>query len=211
MRARSILSVARAFFAGLTVLAVGFQFVSLAQLGTLNPVNYFSYFTIESNVIAVVSLLVALAAGAGRGPGVDRLRGAAVVYMCVTGVVYALLLRDTDVDTAIVWVNAVVHQVMPVVLVLDWLLDPPAARLRMRDALWWLAYPVAWIAYTMLRGPIAGWYPYPFLDPGPGGYAPVLVTIAVVFVAGAVLCLLVAWVGNVLRGRGVTRGASFSR
>ena len=149
-----------------------------------------------------MALLVVFAAGTPRGSGVDRLRGAAVVYMAVTGVVYGLLLQGTDVDTTIPWVNAIVHQVMPVVVVLDWLLDPPVDRLATRDALAWLTYPVAWIAYTMVRGPIAGWYPYPFLDPAPGGYAPVAATIAVIFVAGALLCLVVAWVGNALRGRG---------
>ena len=39
-------------------------------------------------------------------------------------------------------------------------------------------HPIAWAAYTMIRGAIVGWYPYPFLNPGiePGvGYGGVLV------------------------------------
>ena len=90
---------------------------------------------------------------------------------------------------------------MPIVVVVDWLLDPPAARIEPRRALLWVAYPVAWIAYTMIRGPLVGWYPYPFLDPGPNGYGPVIVTVAVILAAGVGLCLLVAAVGNALGAR----------
>ena len=50
-RARAV-AVFRLFFAGLTVVAIVVQLISLAGKGTLNPVNYFSYFTIDSNLIA---------------------------------------------------------------------------------------------------------------------------------------------------------------
>jgi hypothetical protein len=35
-----------------------------------------------------------------------------------------------------------------------------------------MAYPLAYLAYSLIRGPIVDWYPYPFLDPDEvGGYA----------------------------------------
>ena len=49
------LAVVRLAFAGLAVAAILFQLVDLASRGTLNPVNFFSYFTIQSNLIAVAS------------------------------------------------------------------------------------------------------------------------------------------------------------
>ncbi len=196
------LAVARLGFAGLAVYAIAVQFLDLASRGTLNPVNFFSYFTIQSNLIAIVALtLAALATLTGGSRRYDLLRGGAVVYMTVTGVVYALLLSGTDVDTALAWVNTVVHQLMPIVIVVDWLLDPPAAPIPLRRSLVWVAYPIVWIAYTMIRGPIAGWYPYPFLDPGPNGYGPVIVTTGVIVGAGIVLCFVVAAVGNALGAR----------
>jgi hypothetical protein len=196
------LAVARLGFAALAVAAIGWQLLDLASRGTLNPVNFFSYFTIQSNLIAIVSLVLTGVAGVrGLVRRYDMLRGAAVVYMTVTGVVYGLLLSGADVDTAVNWVNIVVHKVMPIVIALDWLLDPPLVRIPLRRSLIWVAYPLAWLAYTMIRGPIADWYPYPFLDPAPNGYGPVLVTIGVILGAGIVLCLIVAAIGNALGAR----------
>ena len=69
--------------------------------------------------------------------------------------------------------------------------DGMLARLRLR-ALWWVvAYPVAWIAFTMLRGAADGWYPYPFLEPaGPHGIGGVVAYIVGLAAAMIVLALL---------------------
>jgi hypothetical protein len=196
------LAIARLAFAGVAVAAIVFQLVDLANAGTLNPVNFFSYFTIQSNLIAVVALVLsAVAVLRGAGRRYDMLRGGAVVYMTVTGVVYGLLLSGADVDTGTNWVNIVVHKLMPIVIAVDWLLDPPAVAIPLRRSLVWVAYPLVWIAYTMTRGALTGWYPYPFLDPAPGGYGPVIVTTIVILAAGIVLCLVVAAVGNALGAR----------
>ena len=62
-------------------------------------------------------------------PALDFLRGAAVVYMTVTGVVFTLLLRGTDVDTTIPWVNTVVHEAGPLFILADWFVLPPRLRI----------------------------------------------------------------------------------
>jgi hypothetical protein len=191
------------------------RFADVASRGTLNAVNFFSYFTIQSNLIAIAALVlpaVAMLVARGTEPRrFDMLRGGAVVYMTVTGVVYGLLLSGTDVDTALSWVNDVVHRLMPIVIVIDWLLDPPPVRIELRRSLVWVVYPVAWIAYTMVRGALVTWYPYPFLDPAPNGYGPVIVTILVILAAGIGLCLLVAWVGNALGARRRDESAAGAR
>ena len=105
------------------------------------------------------------------------MRGAAAVYLTVTLVVVLTLLSNVDVQLHLVWVDVVLHKVFPVIVVLDWLVDPPQVRLGPRDALLWIAYPIVWAVLTMLRGALDGWYPYPFLDPANGGYGPVALTI----------------------------------
>lgn len=127
-------------------------------------------------------------------------------YMTVTLIVFALL-SGTNVDMAIPWVNAVVHQLLPVVLIVDWLVDPPTIRLTNRQGLAWLIPPLVWILYTMVRGPIAGWYPYPFLDPANGGYGSVAVTTLVILAGGAVLCVILVLAGNTMRDRARPLGA----
>jgi hypothetical protein len=193
---RGLVVVLRLAFAALTLAAIATQLGDLAARGTLNPVNFFSYFTIQSNLIGVVAFGWS-AVGVGRpARGPDLLRGAATVYLTVTFVVFALLLSGTDVDTAIPWVNSVLHGVFPIAVVLDWALVPPRSSISVRESLVWLSYPIAWVAYTMLRGPIAAWYPYPFLDPANGGYGSVAAYVVGIFVFGAVLCAAVSAVGR---------------
>lgn len=155
----------RLFFAGLTLVAIAVQLIGLASKGTLNPVNYFSYFTIDSNLIATGVLIAgALLRDRPATPALDLVRGSAVVYMSITGIVFTLLLSNTDVDTAIPWVNSVVHELMPLVMLADWLVTPPSGQLRLRHGLLWLTFPLVWIVYTITRGALVNQYPYAFLS-----------------------------------------------
>jgi hypothetical protein len=140
--------------------------------------------------------------------GWELVRGGALLYMTVTLVVFSLLLSGSDVDTAVVWVNTVVHKLFPLVLLIDWILDPPRHRISIRDSLVWLVYPLAWLAYTMVRGALVGWYPYPFLDPANGGYGTVALYVVAILVFGVVLCAVLATAGNILGDR---RAAQLSR
>jgi hypothetical protein len=120
--------------------------------------------------------------------------------MSVTGIVFTLLLSNTDVDTAIPWVNSVVHELMPLVMLADWLLDPPALRLNLRQGLLWLSFPLVWIVYTLIRGAIVGHYPYPFLNPANGGYSSVAGYCVGILVVMAVVCALTVVLANAAGG-----------
>ena len=56
-----------------------------------------------------------------------------MVYTSITGVVFAILLSGVNVDAAIRWVNTVVHELMPIVVMAHWLLDPPTTRLSLKQ------------------------------------------------------------------------------
>ncbi len=115
---------------------------------------------------------------------------------------FALLLADTDVDTAVVWVDRVLHRVLPVVLTIDWLIDPPSATHHLAaGSLWWLAYPVAWVTYTMIRGALTDRYPYPFLDPANGGYGAVAIYTAAILVGALLAIGAIMWAGNAIGAR----------
>jgi hypothetical protein len=164
--------------------------------------NYFSYFTILSNLTAAVVLLVG-ATKVGQ-PGSERwemVRGAALLYMGVTGLVYLVALQGIDVQTS-AYANNVLHRIMPIVMVLDWLFEPPRVPLRFERNLAWLIFPLMYLPYTLIRGAIVDWYPYPFVDPTrDGGYWRVAansLAIAALFVA---LTWLITWIGNTLRER----------
>ena len=190
-------------FGLLTLAAIAVQLLDLAGKGVLDPVSYFSYFTIESNLIASAALLIGAARWqATRSPALDVVRGGAVVYMSITGIVFTLLLSGTDVDTAIPWVNTVVHELMPMVILIDWLLDPPPMWLTVRRGLLWLSYPAVWIVYILVRGAIANRYPYPFLDPANGGYGSVAIYCVAILVLMSFVCAAVVVLANTVGGRG---------
>jgi hypothetical protein len=53
----------------------------------------------------------------------------------------------------------------------------------------------------MVRGAIAGWYPYPFLDPSDGGYGTVALYVVAILVFGLVVVAVLRFAGNALQER----------
>ena len=53
----------------------------------------------------------------------SQFRGAATLYMAITGMIFSLLLSGADVQTPIPWVNSTLHYVFPLFIVIDWLVD----------------------------------------------------------------------------------------
>ncbi|HET9412108.1 MAG TPA: Pr6Pr family membrane protein [Candidatus Saccharimonadales bacterium] len=180
MHKRHLLALYRLFFGVLTLWAVWVQFAQGSTRESFDPVNFLSFFTIESNIIAAVLFIVsaALTARGSQSTALTILRGAATLYMLVTGVVYSLLLSglEESLQTTIPWVNAVLHYIMPAAVLFDWCIDIPKRRMLFRRALVWLAFPAAYLFYSLVRGAVVGWYPYPFLNPAYYGYAGVVVT-----------------------------------
>ena len=202
MNRRALLAAYRLGFAALTLIAIAVQASDLAGRGVLNPANFLSYFTIQSNLIGSAVFLIGAARWrAPRSRTFDLVRGGSTLYLTVTLVVFAILLSGTDVDTAIPWVNSVVHEVMPIAVIVDWLIDPPPGGVAFRESLSWLGYPLVWLAYTLVRGALVGWYPYPFLDPANGGYGTVGLYVVAILVFGVVLCWLLSWVANAVGSR----------
>jgi hypothetical protein len=72
-------------------------------------------------------------------------------------------------------------------VIADWIFEPPPVRIP-GESLWiWLLFPAAYLGYSLIRGPLVDWYPYPFLDPAEGGYQEVTMWSGVVLVVILVL------------------------
>ena len=193
------------------ILRVTFGLLALVALGvgydrdfhTGDGVNFFFYFTDLSNLFAAYVLLTGGVAGLRGRPGVpDPVRGAAVLYLVITGLVYWTLLANQMTAETIRWQNDIVHGVMPAVLLLDWLTAPPATRLSLGKASRWLAFPILYLAVSLIRGPIVKWWPYDFLDPRePGGYTHVATWSVIVTSVFVVFMVLIVLAGNQLGSR----------
>jgi hypothetical protein len=145
-------------------------------------IRVLSFFTIQSNLLCgSVSLLLA-----GRpdrdGPVFRPVRLAALFGITVTGIVYATVLARIHQPNgpAETFVNTLVHYVIPVLVIVGWLVFGPRPRIDAGSAAWSLLFPAAWICYTLLRGAVWGWYPYPFVNAATQGYARVVLNCALV-------------------------------
>ena len=190
---------ARTVMALLVVIAITAQCQQLSDKGLFKPANVFSFFTIQSNILAAFTLLwLEFRRDSVMNRIAIAIRPAVVLYMSMTGIVYAVLLAPVSADVGLTapWVDKVLHVVAPIVVVGDWFLDPPLRAPDVRDIPKWLVFPIAYLVYSLVRGSIADWYPYPFLDPrdgiehGAGSAVAVAVTSAVI----AVCVIGFAWV-----------------
>ena len=157
--------------------------------------RFFYYFTILSNLLAIVLL-----GGQALWPDWMRtnafFRGAVTLYMTMTGFVYAVVLAPLGVDVGdyAPWANFVHHNLAPTAVLVDWLLFPPSQKLH-RNAPWlWLAFPVVYFVFSLINGSSTGFYPYPFLNPdsvgGPGGVALYAAVILAIF---ALVSWFISW------------------
>lgn len=187
---KNILIGYRLFFSLLGLSAIVTEIVTIIERGRFNPVNFLSYFTIETNILVFVTLLLsAVALAAGKNGRLDILRSAVTVYILIVGIGFAVLLAGTDGVklTAVPWDNIVLHYIMPVAMLVDFLVDRPKSKLSFKKSLLWLLFPVVYVGYSLLRGPIVGWYPYPFLNPDVNGYGAVMITILGLLVLSLIL------------------------
>jgi hypothetical protein len=197
-KAVGVLRVALSLLA-LVALVVGYD----RDVHTGDTVNFFFYFTDLANLFGACVLLAGGLAGLRGRRGVPELvRGAAVLYLVITGLVYWLLLANTITAETIKWQNYIVHAVMPAAIVLDWLLASPTARLSYGRATRWLAFPLLYLAVSLIRGPIVRWWPYDFLDPRePGGYGHVTTWSVIVTAVFVVFMFAIVFAGNQLGSR----------
>lgn len=161
---------------------------------TARTFNVFTFFTIDSNLLLGVTCGL-LAIRLERSSALFRvLRLAGVVGMTITGVVFHVALASIlELDGWAQAANQLQHTVAPLLAVAGWLLYGPRGQTSRRYALYALAYPIAWMAFTLIRGAAIHWYPYPFIDVDVIGYGRAGVN--AVWVAALFLAVTAAAVG----------------
>jgi len=131
-------------------------------------VIYFGFFTILSNLLATL-VLSAWRVGPGFvGHGwltrpVTITTAASAIT--IVGLVYFFILRHSwQPEGAQFVADAMLHYVMPVLMVVFWAWAVPARAMPWASAPWLLMYPLAYLVYVFARGELVSLYPYPFID-----------------------------------------------
>ena len=164
----------------------------------------FSYFTIQSNVMCLITLFLSI-----RKEPPALMRGLAMVCITLTFLVYHTMLRPADFTLTNLGnlkniSNLFAHYLVPFCVWIDYLLFCPKGQMRRFYPLKWLCYPLLYLAYILLvYKPLGGTFvvegelcrvPYFFLDAakiGAGGVALWCVLIASGFLVLSYLFLLV--------------------
>ncbi|MFG3202035.1 Pr6Pr family membrane protein [Streptomyces sp. NPDC048192] len=176
-----------AVFRLLTALAAAAGVALELLLGA--PSRILSYFGIQAAILlAIVMLMSASRCWRARRPLPSSVTGATLLYVVISALVYHLLLARTTPPFSMTGATTVperwhgswatlqiLHTLVPVAAVLDWLLLTPAARLHLRQAAAWLVYPLAYLAFYLIRAAVLApanpaRYLYPFLDAATHGY-----------------------------------------
>jgi len=167
----------------------------------------FSFFTILTNIGAVLVHTSLLSpSGYAWFPAFagSRLRAGVAVAISLVFIVYATVLaRLWQPQGLFLLCDVLLHYVTPVLFVLWWLIAGADGSTRWRDISWWMVYPLAYLAYVLLRAPIAGEVPYPFLNVEKNGAASVAVSALATTGLFLVLCVIAVfadhWVARLRR------------
>ena len=154
-------------------------------------VDDLSYFTIDAVIFAALCFTFARV----QAP---VLRTGVALYIVAAMIIYDIVQRPVWTSVGLqLAADLAVRYVVPLLYLVDWLFFVPKARLRPRHALLWLGFPFFYGLYSLVRGAITGWYPYPYLDAGHSGYATVLMHMLFLFFAfllGGIVFVAIGWV-----------------
>jgi hypothetical protein len=165
-------------------------------------VRFFSYFTILSNgFIAIAYTMILLRPGASLSRYLARpaVLTALTLYIVVVGLVYNVVLRSLWSPKGLqMVVDELLHSLAPALFLVFWIVCVPKVLMRWKHVLVWMIFPLAYCIYSLIRGAIVGWYPYPFLDAGALGYPAVAINIGGVVLLFFVLAFLLVWISKLL-------------
>ncbi len=174
---------------------------ALVLTGTLGAdsftrsINFFSYFTILTNILAALALTLPwLSPQSALGKFFARptVRTAIAAYIIIVmAIVYFVVRHLTTFEGWNFVADLLLHYAMPMLFVIDWLFLVPKQTLKVSDTLGWLAFPVIYLVWTFIHGVFSGFYPYPFLNGAELGNARVLLNeaglLAIFLVLGFIL------------------------
>lgn len=175
--------------------------------------NGLAYYTLQSNVLCAVYFLGAAVHSARHldedAPAfLPRWKGAVVMCITVTLLIYHFLLAGGSftmngrVDAG----NLLVHYIVPVMTILNWLLFDQKGHYKKADPFLWLTAPIMYIVFvavisqTSFRFYDGSRFPYFFMDIDKLGFGSVAAYIGVLFLfftaLGYIIYAVDCWMGR---------------
>ncbi len=179
-------------------------FAILLQLSLLKEsiFNFISYFTILCNSLIAVSLTVhtiAPKSKMGSFFSSPTVQTGIALNIFIVGLVYNTVLRG-------IWepkgwqlvADNLLHVVVPFLYVLYWIVFVPKGTLKWKDGISWTYFPLFYLVYSLIRGHLVDWYPYPFLNVAKFGYTQVFINSGFVVLAFLLFGSLLIWADRLM-------------
>jgi hypothetical protein len=168
-------------------------------------IQFFSYFTILTNIIVAVCFTSAFL---NRGSRIKRFfqkpgtLTAIAVYIVIVGLIYQILLRQLWQPTGLqMVVNELLHSFIPLEFIVYWFLYGKKGELQWRMFPYWLIYPLLYAVYVLSRGEVSGFYPYPFINVTDLGWQQTLINVGGLFLLFIAFSLLFIGAGKLLHNK----------
>jgi hypothetical protein len=177
-------SAAKRTFQSAIALIAWFAVILHFFLSGVHLVNFLSYFTILCNLLIAASLSISSInprSGIGAFFSGYSYQSALTVYILIVALIYNFVLRGTW--SFVGWLkinNNLLHVVVPVFFFIYWIAFIPKGSLKWKNNWSWMIFPLIYLVYTLIRGEIIHWYPYPFINVIKHGYGQVFLNSAFV-------------------------------
>jgi hypothetical protein len=143
--------------------------------------NTFCYFTVQSNLIVGVTCLMLAAGWANQSTVFRTFRLIGLVGITLTFLVFHAVLKQLqDLTGQAAFADFLLHTASPLLCIIGWLWFGPRRQTTRNVAWFTLIFLVAWGTFTLIRGSIVGFYPYPFMNPNDLGYLRVAINLTIV-------------------------------
>ncbi|KAF1028781.1 MAG: hypothetical protein GAK37_02074 [Pseudomonas sp.] len=135
-------------------------------------------------------------------PEITITRSGICVSIIVVGLAYSLLLRHLWHPEGFQFIaDELLHDVMPVLFFIYWCTCVPKGTLGLKHIGAWVIYPVAYLAYVLLRGHELGQYQYPFINVDTLGYPQVFVNAAGILAGFVLIALVIVGLDRIIKPR----------
>lgn len=178
--------------------AVGLQFyLIILNRATSIPeaiIRFFSFYTILTNILVALCFIFLWLKPKSRWGSFfskPKTLTAITVYITIVAIVYNTILRFTWNPQGLQQVaDESLHVIVPVFFILYWFIFVSKTGLQWKNVFPWLIYPFVYLLYSLFRGAVAKYYPYPFLDVNILGYKQVFLNSIGLFAAFLLVSLV---------------------
>lgn len=166
------------------------KYMSQGRLFINSFIQVFSFFTIQSNLLAAIVLTAVFLKPGKWKSYFSRVSviTAVTVYMAIVGLIYEVILRGIWQPQGLFKLtDDILHVASPILFVLFWLLFVPRGNIQWKELLLWAIFPLCYLVYSLIRGYFTHDYPYDFINADKLSYPQIAINSFFVLVAFLVI------------------------